>query len=60
MMFPAHCYQVLPQDYWKELARAPYAAIAAGTLAAYVAHPFMQAGAALVRNSGLSQGGVLG
>jgi len=51
--------QVLPSDYWKELVRAPYALIAVGTLGAYAAHPYMQAGAALVENTGLVQGGVL-
>ena len=51
--------QQLPKDYWKELVRAPYALIAVGTLGAYFAHPYMQAGAALVKNSGLSEGGVL-
>ena len=51
--------QVLPADYWKELLRAPLVLIAVGTLGAYFAHPYMQAGAALVRNSGLSPGGIL-
>ena len=51
--------QQLPPDYWKEWARAPYALIAVGTLGAYAAHPYMQAGAALVRNTGLVPGGVL-
>jgi len=51
--------QVLPPDYWKELVRAPYALIAVGTLGAYVAHPYMQAGAALARNTGLVEGGIL-
>jgi zeta-carotene isomerase len=51
--------QTLPPDYYKELLRAPYALIAVGTLGAYFAHPYMQAGAALVRNSGLTEGGVL-
>jgi len=51
--------QTLPPDYYKELVRAPYVLIAAGTLAAYKAHPYMQAGAALVRNTGLVPGGVL-
>jgi len=51
--------QQLPPDYWKELVRAPYALIAAGTLGAYLAHPYMQAGAALVENTGLVKGGVL-
>jgi len=52
--------QTLPPDYYKEFLRAPYALIAAGTLGAYLAHPYMQAGAALVRNTGLVEGGVLG
>eukprot|EP00966_Prymnesium_polylepis_P117592 2718786-Prymnesium_polylepis.2 len=51
--------QTLPPDYYKELIRAPYALIAVGTLGAYAAHPYMQAGAALVRNTGLVQGGIL-
>jgi len=51
--------QHLPPDYYKELLRAPYALIAAGTLGAYYAHPYMQAGAALVRNTGLVEGGLL-
>ena len=51
--------QVLPTDYWRELCRAPYALIAVGTLGAYAAHPYMQAGAALATNSGLSRGGIL-
>jgi zeta-carotene isomerase len=38
--------------------RAPYALIAVGTLGAYLAHPFMQAGAALVTNTGLVEGGL--
>jgi len=36
--------QVLPADYWKEFVRLPYAIITAGTVGAYLAHPFMQAG----------------
>lgn len=51
--------QTLPPDYYKELVRAPYALIAVGTLGAYLAHPYMQAGAALVRNTGLVEGGIL-
>ena len=39
--------------------RAPYALIAVGTLGAYLAHPYMQAGAALVENTGLVKGGIL-
>ena len=51
--------QILPKDYYKELLRAPYAVIAVGTLGAYFAHPYMQGGAALVRNTGLVPGGIL-
>lgn len=51
--------QILPRDYYKELLRAPYAFIAAGSLGAYFAHPYMQAGAALVRNTELVEGGIL-
>ena len=51
--------QVLPEDYWKELLRAPLVLIAVGSIGAYFAHPYMQAGAALARNSGLSPGGIL-
>jgi len=51
--------QTLPPDYYKELVRAPYALIAVGTFGAYMAHPYMQAGAALVKNTGLVEGGVL-
>ncbi|GAB5034946.1 15-cis-zeta-carotene chloroplastic-like [Nannochloropsis oceanica] len=36
--------QVLPADYWKEFARLPYVIITLGTIGAYLAHPFMQAG----------------
>jgi len=50
--------QILPDDYYKELLRPPYAVIAIGTLGAYFAHPYMQGGAALVRNTGLVQGGI--
>merc|ERR1712238_143159 len=50
--------QILPEDYYKELLRPPYAVIAIGTLGAYFAHPYMQEGAALVRNTGLVQGGI--
>ena len=51
--------QTLPDDYWKELVRAPIVLIAVGSIGAYFAHPYMQAGAALARNSGLSPGGIL-
>ena len=50
--------QKLPKDFYKELLRAPYALIAVGTLGAYFAHPYMQAGAALVKNTGLVDGGI--
>lgn len=36
--------QELPEDYWREWARAPYLAIAAATLGAYLVHPLMEAG----------------
>ena len=52
--------QVLPKDYYKELLRGPYFVIAVGTLGAYFAHPYMQGGAALVKNSGWVPGGILG
>lgn len=52
--------QVLPKDYYKELLRGPYFVIAVGTLGAYLAHPYMQGGAALVRNTGWVPGGILG
>jgi len=51
--------QVLPPDYYKEFLRAPYALIAVGTLGAYFAHPYMQSGAALAKNTGLVPGGIL-
>jgi zeta-carotene isomerase len=41
--------QELPSDYYKEFLRVPYLAITVGTVAAYYAHPFMQAGAALMK-----------
>jgi zeta-carotene isomerase len=37
--------QILPPDYWREWVRAPYLTIGIVTLGAYVAHPWMQAGA---------------
>ena len=52
--------QQLPTDYYKEWVRAPYVLIVVGTIGAYLAHPYMQAGAALVQNTGLISGGVLG
>ena len=45
--------QKLPDDYYKELIRAPLILIAVGSIGAYFAHPYMQAGAALARSSGL-------
>ncbi|CAB9528579.1 isomerase activity [Seminavis robusta] len=51
--------QVLPKDVYKEFLRGPYAVIAVFTLGAYFAHPYMQGGAALVKNTGLVQGGIL-
>jgi len=41
--------QELPPDYYKEFLRGPYAIVVGGTIAAYFAHPFMQAGAALLQ-----------
>ena len=35
--------QKLPKDYYKEFVRLPYLSITALTLAAYLAHPLMQA-----------------
>ncbi|GLC43362.1 15-cis-zeta-carotene isomerase [Pleodorina starrii] len=35
--------QKLPEDYWREFARAPYFAVTALTIGAYFAHPLMQA-----------------
>lgn len=52
--------QVLPPDYYKELLRGPYFVIAVGTAGAYLAHPYMLAGAALVRNAVWVPGGILG
>lgn len=40
--------QQLPSDYYKEFLRVPYAAVIVGTTVAYFAHPYMQAGAALL------------
>jgi zeta-carotene isomerase len=40
--------QQLPPDYYKEFLRLPYAFVIGGTMAAYIAHPYMQAGAALL------------
>ena len=41
--------QVLPDNYWTEFARGPYLLVIGGTIAAYFAHPYMMAGAALLR-----------
>jgi len=51
--------QTLPKDYYKELIRAPFVLIAVGSIGAYFAHPYMQAGAALAKNTGLVSGGIL-
>ena len=40
--------QELPENYYQEFLRGPYFLVVGGTVAAYVAHPFMQAGAALL------------
>ncbi len=40
--------QQLPKDYYKELLRPPYLLVVGGTTAAYLAHPYMMAGAALL------------
>lgn len=40
--------QELPTDYYKEFLRGPYALVVFGTIAAYLAHPFMMGGAALL------------
>jgi zeta-carotene isomerase len=50
--------QILPDDYWKELVRPPLLLIAVGSVGAYVAHPYMQAGAALSTNAGWVPGGI--
>jgi zeta-carotene isomerase len=52
--------QQLPDDYWTEWVRLPYAVIAVGCGGAYLAHPLMQGAAALVQNSGYAPGGLLG
>ena len=41
--------QVLPDDYYTEFLRGPYALVVGGTIAAYFAHPWMMAGAALLK-----------
>ena len=40
--------QQLPNEYYKEFLRLPYALVVGGTLLAYAAHPYMMAGAALL------------
>ena len=40
--------QILPPDYYKEFLRLPYLTIVLGSIGAYVAHPYMQAGATLL------------
>jgi zeta-carotene isomerase len=40
--------QVLPKDYYKELFRLPYIVIVGASVGAYLAHPYMQAGATLL------------
>eukprot|EP01035_Chromulina_nebulosa_P017538 gene17538-23100_t len=40
--------QQLPSDYYKEFLRLPYLTVTIGVLIAYQAHPFMQAGSALL------------
>ena len=41
--------QELPADFIFEFLRPPYVAIVVGSIAAYYAHPFMQAGSALLK-----------
>ena len=52
-------FVILNTDYWKELIRPPILVIAVGSFGAYLAHPYMQAGAALYVNAGYSPGGIL-
>lgn len=40
--------QQLPADYYREFLRLPYLTVAVGSIVAYYAHPFMQAGATLL------------
>jgi zeta-carotene isomerase len=40
--------QELPPDFYKEFLRLPYLTIIIGSIVAYYAHPFMQAGSALL------------
>ncbi len=51
--------QILPEDYWKELVHPPLILIAVGSIGTYFAHPFMQAGAAMLVNSGWIPRGIL-
>ena len=41
--------QQIPDNYHEELLRAPYALVVGGIIAAYFAHPWMMAGAALLK-----------
>jgi zeta-carotene isomerase len=41
--------QKLPDNYYTEFLRLPYLTIGIGSLIAYYAHPFMQAGSALTK-----------
>jgi zeta-carotene isomerase len=41
--------QELPRDFYTEFLRGPYVLVIGGTLAAYAAHPWMMAGAALLK-----------
>ena len=41
--------QQLPDDFYKEFLRLPYLTIVIGSIGAYYAHPFMQAGSALLQ-----------
>eukprot|EP01038_Epipyxis_sp_PR26KG_P013168 gene13168-17643_t len=41
--------QELPSDYYTEFLRLPYLTIIVGSVGAYYAHPFMQAGATLLK-----------
>ncbi len=41
--------QKLPADFYTEFCRGPYSLVVGGTIAAYFAHPWMMAGAALLK-----------
>ena len=41
--------QQLPDNYLQEFIRLPYLVLVAGSVGAYFAHPYMQAGAALLK-----------